>query len=269
MGEEDLTLKAIGEKLTRARSLIRCMEEAAKSAQDNFNYLEIGCCFQEVEGMSTFVAAKFIAERYKGNGHVFSLDIDPQHIADSAKIVERYEPSLLSLIKWIEGSSLGTLPRALEAVDQLHFAFVDGGAGPAENLFEFLAIWAKLADGGVIVVDDCTFLKPSAGYAGRRDFGKAQMILPFLMTIEHLNFVKGVIQDRTGKDDAEAQIESMLQIPSLSSFTEGLYTSRKFHAIADEFKDMDFVFSGSQLIVGNVKTISAIRGGEETNRVVI
>lgn len=267
--KEDLTLDAIGEKLARARALIRCLDEVSKNPRGQLNYLEIGCCFKEDEGMSTFVAAKYIEERFEGRGKVISLDIDPQHIADSKKIVTKYDESLLPLISWSEGLSLKTLPPALEKVDLIDLAFVDGGAGPADNLYEFMALWDKMSENGIIVVDDCTYLKPTPAYSGRRDYGKAQLILPFLLVIEHLNYARGAARAALGDVSAEDLVVSMVAKPSTTSFTSAFYQEPKFLKIADSYTDMEFVFAGSQLIVGRKPVISSLRNNQDLNKISI
>lgn len=183
MSHTPLSIDDCRNRLSRARNLIGCLETVKDSGTDHCNYLEIGCCFKEDEGLSTYVAAKFIAERFSDGG-VLSLELDPDHIRASKEIVRKYDPTLLQRIEWIAGNSIQTLPRLLAKTERIDFAFIDGGAGPSANLFELLHIWDKLSENGIALIDDCAYLHPTPAYSGRRDFGKAQLILPFLLIVE-------------------------------------------------------------------------------------
>lgn len=269
MSSTGMSLDECRTNLSRAPALLSCLEAVAQDYQNDFTYLEIGCCFKEDEALSTYISAKFISEKLNKNGRVISFEMNPEHIEQSKEIVGRFDSELLPIVEWVEGSSLITIPRALSEIDRINFAFIDGGGSPAVNLFEFVTIWSKLADGGIVVIDDCSYLKPNSSYPGRRDFGKAQLILPFLLMVENINFTRSAHQARSGQPDLtnDELIQLMIDHPSGTPFMQELYQNPALHEISQNFADMEFFFSANQLIVGHSKVISRLWKDRDTNRV--
>lgn len=268
MSQSALTLDDCKTKLPRAHNLIGCFEFLAASGIETCTYLEIGCCFKEDEGLSTFVAAKFIADQF-ADGRVISLEMDPGHIESSKAIVMKYEPALMDRIAWTAGASLASLPRVLQSAPQIDFAFVDGGAGPSTNLAELLLIWDRLSVGGIILIDDCTYLHPTEAYEGRRDFGKAQLILPFLLLVEHINYSRRAAAKKFGKLPSDPAVSKhMATHQSATAFTTALYESPSMLEVCRQYEDMDFLFCGPrQLIVAHHAVIEKLRADKKSNRV--
>jgi predicted O-methyltransferase YrrM len=255
-----LSIKECAEKLHRAQNIISCLQAVDTTDIQDFVYLEIGTCFKEDEGLSTYVAARFLEENGL-SGKVFSHEMIPEHVEESRKIVRKYDQELLKRIEWVIGNSAHTVPETLKNVDTVDVAFIDGGGHPLFSLFEFEALWEKLSLGGLILVDDCNYLPPSPAYEGRRDYGKAQLIMPFLMLIEYINFQPGVIAKKIGKlPDSATVIEETLAITTMTPFMKELFGNDRIRNIASQFQDMDFAFlGGNQLVIGRKKAITRLR----------
>jgi len=258
-----LSVQDCVEKLKRARTIVACLGAIDLSDVHDFVYLEIGTCFKEDEGLSTYVAARFLAEAGQA-GRVFSHEMKPEHIAASKEIVRRYDSTLLDRITWVEGNSAFTVPQTLAQLDEVNLAFIDGGGHPLYNLFEFQVLWEKLSPGGLILVDDCNYLPPSPAYQGRRDYGKAQLILPFLMLQEYLGFQTGVAAGQlNAAPDDQRVIDSLAGLPVMTPFMRQVFQETTFQDIASDFQDMDFAFvaDGTQLVVGRKAAMARLRDG--------
>ncbi len=158
--------------------------DAVKGRGRSFNAIEVGCMFNENEGLSTLKIAHASAQCRKPSRFV-SIEYDASHIRAAQSIIARKSPSLIEQVEFCEGHSLKILPGILEDMEKVHFAFLDGGAHPEVCLCEFELTLSRLAAGGVIVIDDLQPMKPSKAYSGRREFGKGSLILPFLTIAEY------------------------------------------------------------------------------------
>lgn len=256
------------DKLSRARNIAACLNATAQQDDTEFTYLEIGTCFKEDEGMSTYVAAQFLEEQNLP-GHVYSLELDPDHIASAKQIVEKYNNSLLNKITWVQGNSAQTIPATLAKMSTVDLAFVDGGGHPLFNLFEFQLLWDKLSENGLILIDDCNYLPPSPAYEGRRDYGKAQLILPFLMLMEYINFQPAAIGKDIGKPaDAPETLDRLLAAAPMTDFSKVIFAHTEFREIAAAFQDMDFSFlTGNQLAVGRSEAMRRLRQGNDKSTI--
>jgi hypothetical protein len=148
------------------------------------NAIEIGCMFSESEGLSTMVVAQACAS-VPGSRFV-SIEYNSDHIAAAKKLMKRHDADLLRTVEFQKGHSLSVLPDECARMRVVDFALIDGGAHPEVCLAEFEAILPVLSSGGIILVDDLQSIPPSEAYAGRRVFGKATLILPYLVIAEYL-----------------------------------------------------------------------------------
>lgn len=254
-----LTIKQCVSELPRARNLVTCLR-AASSDKSDVKYVEIGTAFKEDEGLSTYVAARFLKENNL-SGNVYSHDMIPEHIEASQKIVKKYDSSLMKRIEWVKGNSNFTVPHTLEKLSSVDAAFIDGSGHPLFNLFELDCIWRKLSSTGVILVDDCNPLAPSPAYAGRRDFGKAQLILPFLMLMEYLNFQSTAMGEKIGEpyDSAKTRAATM-EIPTMTEFLQALLASKQVMTDSERYRDADFeILPSNQIIVARRETMQRVR----------
>ncbi|WOO43008.1 class I SAM-dependent methyltransferase [Rubellicoccus peritrichatus] len=270
MGNENqspITTKDIAGKLMRARTLLHCLNGVHAGGLNRLNYIEIGTAFKEDEGLSTLLAAKFIEENDL-DGKVISMELFPEHIEQSREIVKKYAPDVLPMIEWHEGYSYLKMSPILESTGEIHLAFIDGGGSPVENLWEFDAILKYLSPTGVIVVDDCVHLKSTDAYPARRDFGKAQLILPLLHLADTVNFV--IDSRRKDAMTVEDGIASILPHKAMSPFLKGLMESEICIEMFQRVKEFAFSQVGSQLVIAR-KNVMADRLGydSQTNQMAI
>ncbi|MEO1659101.1 MAG: class I SAM-dependent methyltransferase [Pseudomonadota bacterium] len=263
-----LSVNDCAKQLPRARNIAACLKAVGTEKTTDFTYLEIGTCFKEDEGMSTYVAAQFLAEQDL-SGHVYSLELDLEHISASREIVRRHNEHLMDRVTWVQGNSAQTVPETLSQIESVDVAFVDGGGHPLFNLFEFQLLWDKLSPDGLILIDDCVYLPPSPGYMGRRDYGKAQLILPFLMLAEYINFQPAAIGADIGQPaNSPETLERVLAAAPMTEFTRGLFAHAEFRDIAATFEDMDFSFlAGNQLVVGKQEPMRQLRDGNDKSTI--
>lgn len=179
----------------------------AQFPDEPVNIVEIGCMFWKGEGISTYLGAKFIAER-KAGGKMVSIDIDPAHFTACKQMIDGMKPGLNDKIDYRLGDSLKLLPGILQELGSVHCFLQDGAAHPLTCLIEFELAVKKLVPGGIIVVDDLQPIPPSEVYPGQRIFGKAALTLPILVLSSFICLYKqGVVPDPQ-KDENGKRLES-------------------------------------------------------------
>ncbi len=138
--------------------------------------VEIGCMFNEHEGLSTLILAR-AASKFT------SIEYDAQHIEASREILARHQAAR---VDFRCGHSLALLPEVIKEMGNVDFFLLDGGAHPEVCLSEFEMALDALADDGVILVDDAQEIAPSPSYKLPRKFGKATLIYPMLIAGQYL-----------------------------------------------------------------------------------
>lgn len=149
------------------------------------NLIEVGCMYQEVEGLSTLVLANYLANR-EGGGRFIAIDNDPSHIESCQNLLRARNPRLLDFVEFRLGNSLDVLPGAIADLGQVHFYSLDGGAHPEVCLEEFELSVNALVPDGIILVDDAQPMQPTEHYSLPRPYGKATFILPALLVCEYM-----------------------------------------------------------------------------------
>ncbi|MFC1714997.1 O-methyltransferase [Candidatus Poribacteria bacterium] len=167
------------------------------------NVVEVGCMFQEAEGLSTYVIADFLRSR-RGGGRFISIENDESHIKACREIIHKRDPSLGEQIDYRHGHSLSVLPKVVEDLSLIHFYYLDGGAHPEVCLAEFEIAMANLAPEGVILVDDAQEISPSENYGLPRPLGKITLILPLLILANYLENREMVRKANSLSDDPES-----------------------------------------------------------------
>ncbi|UCC22858.1 MAG: class I SAM-dependent methyltransferase, partial [Planctomycetota bacterium] len=167
------------------------------STSGQFNALEVGCMFKGNEGLSTYRIADFVS-RCNGIKQFVSIDYEPEHISACKNMLCEIDARLLSEVQFVCGYSLAKLAPILEKMGMVDFVVLDGGAEPACCLGEFELAASRLADNGLVVVDDLQDMKPTPAYPYPRPFGKATLILPCLVTAEYLK----ISNLKTGKRES-------------------------------------------------------------------
>lgn len=253
-------LEKIAGKLTRARNLLHAMRSYEKTGATRMNYLEIGTCFKSDEGLSTLLAATFLRETGM-EGHVWSLEGDPSHINACRELIEKEDNELLSLVTHIEGMSPKTMPKAMAEINEVDIAFIDGGADARVNLFELEALLPKLSANGVIVIDDVVWLAQTTAYRGRRDFGKAQMILPMLCIADNINYCLSVITERHGGSEEEV-LAALNNWPGTSGVFSTLANDETLRKFWKALSDFDFAKVNSQIFLARKNMLHGALGFE-------
>lgn len=146
--------------------------------------LEVGCMFKRDEGLSTLTIGERISRA--SGGTFISIEYDQTHIDAAVEIIRETAPDLLSKIRFFLGNSLVRLPEALQELQQVDFAFLDGGAHPEVCLQEFEMVLRHLSPRGLIVVDDVQELPPTQHFPLKRPFGKGTLIYPVLAIADYL-----------------------------------------------------------------------------------
>ena len=147
------------------------------SASDRLNALEVGCMFKTNEGFSTYRIAHFI-QQHRGQRRFISIDSDSEHIDACKQMMGDFAPALLSEVKFLRGHSLEMLPEALNEMQSVDFALLDGGASPECCLREFELVVQRLSENGLFLIDDLQDMAPTEAYPFPRMFGKGTLILP-------------------------------------------------------------------------------------------
>ena len=239
-------LEKISGKLTRARNLLHAMRSYEKTGATRMNYLEVGTCFKSDEGLSTLLAAAFLRETGM-DGHVWSLEADSSHINACRQLIEEEDRGLLDRVTHLEGMSSETMPKAMAAVNEVDIAFIDGGADARVNLFELEALLPKLSPNGVIVIDDVVWLAQTTKYKGRRDFGKAQMILPILCIADNINYCLSVMTERNG--GFEEGLAALKNWPGTSNVFNALVQDNTLLSFWKQLSGFDFAKVNSQIFL--------------------
>jgi predicted O-methyltransferase YrrM len=175
-----------GQFSLRATVIDLAMEAVLESSlSGRFNALEVGCMFKSNEGLSTYRVASFIS-RCEGRKQFISIDYEPGHISACKNMLGEIDAGLLSEVQFVCGHSLAKLAPVLVKMGEVDFVVLDGGAEPGCCLGEFELAASRLADNGLVVVDDLQDMKPTPAYPFPRPFGKATLILPYLVIVEYL-----------------------------------------------------------------------------------
>jgi len=170
----------------RSQAITSTLNHISSIYQDEpLNIVEIGCMFNEGEGLSTYLIADFLSKRPAG-GKFVSIEYDQNHIEACKKIIQTRNSSLNKQVEYRHGHSLSILPEVFDDFNVVHFVFLDGGAHPEVCLVEFELSRAHLVPDGVILVDDVHQLQPSDNYGLSRPFGKATLIYPMLILSNYL-----------------------------------------------------------------------------------
>lgn len=167
--------------------------------------IEIGCMFNENEGLSTLILGEFVNNR-PGGGRFISIEYDQNHIDSCKKILGKRAPHLLDKIEFYCGHSLAMLPPILEDLETVNFVSQDGGAHPEVCLQEFEMLASALAPGGLILVDDAQQIEFSEVYPLPRSMGKCSLILPYLLLANYKKY-------REEYRDANATIDGPNSMP--------------------------------------------------------
>jgi hypothetical protein len=141
--------------------------------------------FRTNEGLSTYLVSRFV-KQLTGQKSFISIEYDPEHIQLCKQILGGFDSALLSEVQFLCGNSLEMLPKALEQMQSVNFALLDGGAAPECCLREFELVIQKLSKNGLIVIDDLQDMAATPAYPFPRPFGKATLILPYLVVAEYL-----------------------------------------------------------------------------------
>lgn len=237
-------------KSTRVDLIGQVLESVLENINpERFNFIEIGCMFNEREGLSTYEIAKCIKE--KGlNARFVSIEYNPEHINDARSLMNEYDKSLIDIVDFQSGHSIEVLPSILEEMGEVHFALLDGGAHPDICLKELELISRFLSDKCALVIDDMVELKPTENYPAPRPLGKCTLIYPALIMADYLRTRR---LNRHMAPDFKTDYESSI-IQNLDEKTFG-------NLLGD---DMDFVSAGNpnghqMLIYGNRKIVERVR----------
>ena len=203
----------------RSDNILRLLELVKQNAKsDRFNLVEVGCMFKEDEGLSTYIIAKFIKDNNL-KGRFVSIELDPQHVDAAKSLLKKYDESLLELVEFRSGDSLGILPDLLKGMGEVHFALLDGGAQPEVCLKEFELTAQSMSASGACLIDDLVKLKPTEYYSGDRPFGKGTLIYPVLIIADYL---KRIALNRTqGAAKFGSAIIGALDEKSFTSLLKG------------------------------------------------
>ena len=155
------------------------------SASTTINAIEVGCMFKRDEGLSTFLIAQFLHEK-ANQSQFFSIEKNFDHITACQKILNEENGLLTSKTEFLCGDSLKKLPEALQKIERVHFALLDGDGHPEVCLCEFEQVIHKLSGNGLILVDDVQEFELTTSYGLPRPFGKATMILPWMVLLGQL-----------------------------------------------------------------------------------
>ncbi len=224
----------------RAKVLLHCMK-ALRKETGRLNYLEIGTAFSTNEGLSTLLVGASIVETFNGNGEVVSIDIDAENIEKSRAIVAEMFPQALPNISWVEGNGVDVLSSVMGNDGKtMDLVFVDGSGDAVLNLLEFTFMLEHISHNGIIVIDDVEFMAETK-YLARRDFGKAQLILPFLLIAETFSYYFD--KHKTSKPNLKRLKEFA------PDFFSELEASPSFKAFMDKIGKYEFVRLSGRLVL--------------------
>ncbi len=173
--------------MDRAKVLRLALENVSATYENEaMTVVEIGCCFNEMEGVSTYLIGDFLSRR-KLRGKVFSIDIEAEHIETCKSIIKKRNPSVLDVVEFRQGHSLHCLQEIIAEQRSVHFFYLDGGAHPEVCLWEFETAQTHLLPEGIIIVDDAQFIDSKPWFHQfPLPFGKATLIYPFLLLSNYL-----------------------------------------------------------------------------------
>ncbi len=155
---------------------------------------EVGTAFGEEQGSSTLRLVKAVQTAGPA-ARLWSIDNDQNHIDQARAILERKGIQEDERIIFHKDIGRNGLRQAVAATPHFDFVYLDGGANPEHNLDEFLVAHAHLREGGVILIDDAHSMAQTPAYALPRPFGKATLILPYLIIGEYINSPRQVLTD--------------------------------------------------------------------------
>lgn len=118
------------------------------------------------DGWSTVCLAECLAERGSPESRLYSIDINPDYLATSKRVVP--EP-LHAWMKWVEGDAAKAIEELPEK--KIDLLYLDSSDDPEQILAEFRAALPKLAAKAIVIVDD------TGPYEAGPD-GKGTRVLP-------------------------------------------------------------------------------------------
>lgn len=176
------------------RVLTHVTGKLASEGRDDLVCAEVGTAFGEEQGSSTLRLA--MAVRQAGPAaRLWSIDNDQSHIDQACAILERKGIGEDERIIFHKDIGRNGLRQAVTATSHFDFVYLDGGANPEHNLDEFLVAHAHLREGGVILIDDAHSMAQTPAYPLPRPFGKATLILPYLIIGEYINSPRQILTD--------------------------------------------------------------------------
>lgn len=139
------------------------------------------------------------------------------------------------------------MPPLLDDIEQIDIAFIDGGGDARLNLFELELLLPKMSPNGVIVIDDVVWLERT-GYRARRDFGKAQLILPLLCIADTANFIIDLMTERNDGDAYKA-LAAMPDMAGTGPVFDALVQNDALRGFWRSLAGFDFAKVGSQIFL--------------------
>jgi len=197
----DITVEELRENFRTTIIDLGLETVSTHSAPDRLNALEVGCMFKTNEGLSTYRIAHFI-QQLRGQRRFISIDSDSEHIDACKQMLCDFAPALLSEVKFLCGNSLEMLPKALNEMQSVDFALLDGGAGPECCLREFELVAQSLSENGLVIIDDLQDMEPTEAYPFPRLFGKGTLILPYMVIAEYMK-VRDISRSKKGNFSAD------------------------------------------------------------------
>ena len=102
-------------------------------------------------GCTTIVLAQALVDA-GSKGEVLSFEIEPNNVAQARKNLEA--AGLAHRVRLFEGDSCQMLPRALEGLSEIRFAFIDASHLVKDALTEFETVLPHLADDALVLFDN-------------------------------------------------------------------------------------------------------------------
>lgn len=170
------------------------VDNLAKKGMQDLVCAEVGTAFGEDQGSSTLRLVKAV-QAVGQAARLWSIDNDQSHIDQARAILERKGIEDDERIIFHKDIGRNGLRQAVAATPHFDFVYLDGGANPEHNLDEFLIAHAHLREGGVILIDDAHSMAQTPAYPLPRPFGKATLVLPYLIIGEYINSGRQVLTD--------------------------------------------------------------------------